>query len=199
MIDEGYIKYHIHWQSAPPPSEDYSALIEVRNQLRQANLIGIYHEVGIGFGNVSQRSQQQGHFIVSGTQTGELEIARPDHFTLVTGWNLPANELSCRGPLKASSESLTHAALYDCDPSIQYILHIHHLATWQALLESHPSTAPEVAYGTPAMAREVYRLYRESDLPARKVFAMAGHEEGVFAFGASLDAALKALLEVVRD
>jgi len=197
MMDEGYIKYQIDWAPGPAPTENLSALIAVRNELHRLGLIGVYVEENIGYGNVSQRGEEPGQLLVSGTQTGHIAELGPEHFATVTGWDLAENRLQCQGPLKASSESLTHAAIYDCDPQIEVVLHIHHRPTWDSLLFRYPTTGKEVAYGTPEMAGEVYRLYQEGPLAELKVFAMAGHDEGVFAFGATMEEARERLLSVV--
>lgn len=196
MMDEGYIKYAIDWIEGPPPEEDMAALISARNQLYQMGLIGIYEEEGIGYGNVSQRLPKD-EFLISGTQTGGIPVLGPSHFCRVLDWNLETNSLRCLGPLKASSESLTHAAIYACDPDIQVILHIHQEATWRKMLERFPSTAPDVAYGTPEMAREVYRLFQETSLKDIGMFAMGGHFEGIFSFGKNVPEALERLVSVV--
>jgi hypothetical protein len=44
------------------------------------------------------------------------------------------------------------------------------------------------------MAREVARLYRESPLAERQILAMAGHPDGVIAFGRSVDEAGQVLM-----
>lgn len=198
MIDEGYIKYQIDWQQAPPIETDISELIEVRNQLFKMGLIGFYEEHQVGYGNISVRCEQPGEFVVSGTQTGGIPVLDQSHFTEVTDWNLKGNRLSCRGPIKASSESLTHAAVYDCDPGIKAIIHVHALDLWKWMLDTYPFTHGDVPYGTPEMAMEVLRLYQDTDLPQVKSFAMAGHEEGIFTFGASLSEAMELLQEVVQ-
>ena len=41
----------------------------------------------------------------------------------------------------------------------------------------------DVAYGTPEMADAVRRLFVESDLPQKRIFGMAGHEDGIVTFG----------------
>jgi hypothetical protein len=89
---------------------------------------------------------------------------------------------------------MTHAAFYQADPAIGAVIHVHHLDFWKRLLHTVPTTAPEVAYGTPGMALEILRLYRETDLPRRKLAAMAGHEEGIISFGCDLDEAGTELL-----
>jgi hypothetical protein len=55
---------------------------------------------------------------------------------------------------------------------------------WAALLEEEaPATPKEVEYGTPEMAYAVRNLLMLRDVKKRKIFAMAGHEGGVAAFG----------------
>jgi len=44
------------------------------------------------------------------------------------------------------------------------------------------------------MAFEIMRLLRDTDLNEVKIFAMAGHEEGIFTFGNTLDEAGEILL-----
>ena len=56
-----------------------------------------------------------------------------------------------------------------------------------------PATEPDVPYGTPEMAREVQRLFRETDVRNWKIFAMAGHRDGIVAFGHDFREALGAL------
>jgi hypothetical protein len=48
---------------------------------------------------------------------------------------------------------------------------------------SIPETDPSVPYGTPEMALEVGRLYRETVLPERQILAMGGHEDGILVLG----------------
>ena len=46
-----------------------------------------------------------------------------------------------------------------------------------------PATPKEVEYGIPEMAYAVRNLFKVTDVKRRKIFAMAGHEGGVVAFG----------------
>jgi hypothetical protein len=68
-------------------------------------------------------------------------------------------------------------------------MHAHSPHIWRnaAALEL-PMTA-NVPYGTPEMAAEVARLYRESDMAQKKIFGMAGHEDGIVTFGATAEEA----------
>lgn len=198
-LDEGYVKYRCDWQQAAPVAvQQIADLNACRQRLYQLGLIGMYDN-GIGFGNLSQRLGTSAQFIVSGTQTGHLPELGAEHYTTAIAFDLDANWLACRGPIQASSESLTHATLYASDPAIGAVVHVHHRALWESLLGRVPTTAAACAYGTPEMAREMQRLYRESDLPERRLLVMAGHEEGIISFGATVAAAEAVLLAAYAD
>ncbi len=197
MIDEGYVKYDCQWQHSAPP-EGIEELISVRNALYAMGLIGKYEPSGIGFGNVSMRHPDGRRFFISGTSTGGIEIAEAIHFCTVDAWDIHRNSLVCEGPVAASSESLTHAMLYDCAPGIQAILHVHHLAFWEKLLESAPCTSAEVAYGTPEMALEMKRLLEETGYEPVQIFAMKGHDEGILVYGRSLPEAIEKIVAEFR-
>ncbi|MGB0514487.1 MAG: class II aldolase/adducin family protein, partial [Wenzhouxiangellaceae bacterium] len=133
-------------------------------------------------------------FIISGTQTGHIERTGPGHWSTVTEYDIDANRVLCEGPVQASSEALTHAAIYELDPAIGAIAHVHSAELWTRLLNRLPTTAPDVPYGTPDMAREFGRLYRETDFAESGVAVMAGHEEGIVAFGPDITHATKRVL-----
>ncbi|MEM0998226.1 MAG: class II aldolase/adducin family protein [Bacteroidota bacterium] len=196
MIDEGYIKFQSHWQ--PGPAKDSPALTEliaVRNALFSAGLIGIYPEINVGFGNVSRRIGDSEQFWISGTRTGGIAVADHAHFTRVTRAQIPKNTVYNEGPVEASSESMTHAMLYARWPGIGCVVHVHHRGLWEWLPGRVPVSAPEVPYGTPAMAQEVARLFEETDLAGQRIFVMGGHEEGIIAFGADPESAAGVVLD----
>lgn len=198
MQDEGYTKFQATWIPGEPLSPVVLRdLIPIRQRLYQQQLIGQYPS-GVGYGNLSIRAADGHSLIISGTATGGLAQLTAAHFCRVTEVNLAENSLTCVGPIQASSESMTHAALYRLDEAIQAVIHVHHAVLWKALLHTVPTTAADVAYGTPAMAREMRRLYRDSNLPDQKILAMAGHEEGLLTFGHSLAAAYQTLMHFTR-
>ncbi len=195
MIDEGYIKYQCNWINSEPVSFDEIAeLNQWRLKLYELGLIGEYDN-GIGFGNISIRYSQPGQFIISGTQTGNLSNLNEHHYTRVTDFDLKRNFLTCCGPIQASSESLTHATLYQANPTVNAVIHVHHLQLWEKLMYKVPTTAIEVSYGTPEMAREILRLFREDNLMKTKILVMSGHEEGIICFGQNLQEAGNILLD----
>jgi ribulose-5-phosphate 4-epimerase/fuculose-1-phosphate aldolase len=199
MIDEGYTKYNCHWiLDAPLPAKGLENLNLWREKMFAQGLIGQY-ENGIGFGNLSIRQENSRQFIVSGTQTGSLPYLTSDHYTTVIDYDWEKNSLTCTGPIQASSEGLTHAAIYEANPEIKGIIHGHHGQLWENLLGKVPTTAKEIEYGTPAMAREILRLCREEHLLQAQILVMAGHFEGIIAFGKSLDEAGQLLLQYLDD
>lgn len=188
MIDEGYIKFKCHWERTTASQEDLCELMHWRNKLLQMGLIGYYPDINVGFGNISQKMEGK-QFIISGTQTGNIEHIQPEHFATVTDYDIAANEVWCKGPIKASSESMTHAMIYENDSFVEAVIHIHSKALWKQLINKVSTTKKEVPYGTPEMASEITRLFNETEVKTQKIIVMAGHEEGILSFGNSLEEA----------
>ncbi len=197
-MQEGYVKFQQAWQQAAPlPEAALSSLMAVRQLLYRQNLIGYAPQLGVGFGNISRRCAdgEPGLFIISGTQTGEFSQLTTEHFTVVESYDLAANRLRSLGPLRASSESLTHAAIYAADPASQAVLHVHHLGHWRRLYDHYPTTDPTASYGTPEMAKAVQALIHDHpQARAQGVLVMGGHQEGLLAFGTDLDQAYQRLM-----
>jgi hypothetical protein len=198
-LDEGYIKYDIDW--VPGPAPNIAAAHELdrwRRPLYEAGLIGEYADLGIGFGNISKRCGAPGQFLISGTQTGHLAETDEHHYALVTAVDIDANTVSCSGPVKASSEAMTHAAIYALHDRIAAVVHVHSKPLWDKLLNVLPTTDARIPYGTPDMARELARLFADFDFDKTAVAVMAGHDEGLISFGPSLQAAAERLLSLAR-
>ncbi len=200
-IDEGYIKYRIHWLKDPLIVSQFATQITALNHTRRLlylqKWIGYDARLKVGYGNISFRipPMLNAKFLISGTQTGDLFQLQIKNYALVTNYNIDSNELWCKGETKASSESLTHAAIYELDSVYHAVIHIHCKEMWLKLLHKVPTTAANITYGTPEMAHEIQRLYRESNLRDCKIVAMAGHEDGIVAFGNNLEEAYQVLLQ----
>jgi len=193
MSEAGSVKFRYESNGQElAPFAGFEALNAARNELRRLGLLGA-DQNGVGFGNVSLREGSADVFYITGSGTGGFVSLGLKDCARVTAWDLERNWLRCEGRAIASAESLTHAAIYAVDREVRVILHGHDDARWRNLLERGPATAPEVPYGTPAMAREVQRLFRETDLGPRKIFAMGGHEAGIVVFGRNFDEAFEAL------
>jgi hypothetical protein len=193
---EGYVKYQAFWQAGPPPDAQWLEPLRAwRRQLYALGLIGALPS-GVGFGNLSRRLPPGGRlFAISGTQTGHLPDPDASAYCEVSAFDLTRNTLHCTGPVPASSEALTHAAIYAADPACGAVLHVHDGPLWEALLGRVPTTAPEAAYGTPDMAAEVMRLAGAAPSGSAGLIVMAGHETGLLAYGPDADAAGTLLLQ----
>jgi len=199
MLDEGYIKYESHW--TPGPASHVTAARDLefwRRPLYEAQLIGEYKEHGIGYGNISVRRGSSGLFLISGTQTGHLPVTDERHYSLVTDCDIRANTVRCSGPIQASSEAMTHAAIYALSGAIGAIVHAHSAELWQQHLGKLPTTNAEIAYGTPAMAQELDRLYRMEGLSDSGIAVLAGHDDGLISFGTTLEEAATRMLNLAR-
>ena len=182
MNEEGIIKYNCTWIKQDPLDSIWIKELNIwRNKLYRANLIGVNKE-GIGYGNISARFRDN-TFIITGSTTGKLKKLTGKHYTLVTDYDLNENRVTTQGPIIASSESLTHAIIYECAGNINAVMHVHHLKLWKKLVDTLPSTNKHIEYGTTALAREIKRLFKKSGLTKQKIFAMGGHEEGIISFG----------------
>lgn len=199
MSREGVIKFDLDFTEAPPlPAE---ALRELNAWRRILFLLGLTGRdparyEGLGYGNVSMRlppfvaPPHRRGFVVSGTQTGGMAELGPQHYTLVREFDPEANRVVAAGPIRPSSEALTHAALYALDEALRCVLHVHSPELWRhAAVLDIAATSPQAAYGTPAMAAEVARLYADPAVRSEGILAMGGHEDGLVAFGASAEEA----------
>lgn len=183
---EGVVRYELEFEAgAAPAVEDIAALDAWRHVLFRLGLIGgndpeRYH--GLGFGNVSRRLPGAGlQFVISGTQTGHLEHAGPANYCTVSHCDPGTNRVVASGPVRPSSEALTHGAVYAAEASAGCVLHAHNPLIWQqAAALGLPQTPPEIPYGTPEMATTVAALCQQHP---GEVFAMAGHEDGIIAYG----------------
>lgn len=153
---------------------------------------------GYGFGNLSHRVPaalgDASGFLVSGSQTGGRELLGSDGWALVRSFDLDTFRVEAEGPVPPSSESLTHAVIYDKDPDVHSVVHVHSPELWHAAERlDFPRTGPHVDYGSPEMVRAVRELF-ELGVGDLGIFAMAGHEDGIVAFGADADDACGRLL-----
>jgi len=177
----------------------FDALFELnacRRKLVDQHLLGVYPN-GVGFGNVSIRDSRTS-FYITGSATGGLAELTPADCVRVVAYDFETNWLSYEGAAIPSSESLTHAAIYESDSIISTVIHCHDSALWAMLLDRVPTTSKTIAYGTPEMAYEIIRLFQISDVRNEKIFVMAGHQAGIVTFGKNLEEAFQVLMRVKR-
>jgi ribulose-5-phosphate 4-epimerase/fuculose-1-phosphate aldolase len=193
-----YIKFACeHTATEITPFEGLAELNAYRRKLLQLRLIGVDAN-GIGFGNLSIRDGATKNFYITGSATGgkpELTLA---DCARVVAYDFKQNWLRYEGTAIPSSESLTHAALYESDTNARSVIHCHDPKLWAALLNQAPTSSKAVDYGTPEMAYEVMRLFKVTDVQSRKILVMAGHEGGIIAFGKDLEEAFAVLQAVSK-
>ena len=206
-LREGVTRFEARHSDGPLPARRFgaaaTALAGWRSIMADLGLVGqdAARYDGAGYGNVSIRvgpfpgRRGARPFLISGTQTGGRACVGLDDFALVERYVIAENRVVSRGPIRPSSESMTHGAVYDLGGHIRCVLHAHCPTIWRrrAVLKL-PTTAAHIDYGTPEMAREIERLARSTALLARPLLAMGGHEDGVIAFGRNPDEAGRMLV-----
>lgn len=199
MSETGVVKFareHIAVELAP--FAGFDELNACRRKLLQLRMVGIDAN-GIGFGNLSVRGGAVGEFYITGSGTGARPRLSLADYAKVTSYDLEKNWLRCEGRPVASSESLTHAAVYASEPQVSAVIHCHTHALWTRLLTRGLATSADVEYGTPEMAFEVQRLFRDTDVRDQQIFAMGGHADGIVAFGKDVGDAFSALVRQGAD
>jgi len=194
-----YVKFT--YERAHPDTAPFDALAELnayRRKLLELRLIGVDSN-DVGFGNLSVRDGVSGNFYITGSATGGLPELTPTDCVRVVAFDLRRNWLRYEGAAIPSSESLTHAAIYESDPSTSAVIHCHDSGLWATLLDRAPTTSKSVAYGAPEMAYEIMRLFKGTDLRSRKILVMAGHEGGIATFGKNLEDAFDVVMRERRE
>lgn len=200
---EGVIKFSLSFTSESCLGKESVARVSILNGWRhilyRLQLIGQSpgRYLGYGFGNISIRAAvPPGAFIISGTQTGGKPFLQSSDYALVTSCDPMTNSVSALGESRPSSESLTHGQLYQLDIDIGSVVHVHCPEIWrQAKTLGLPLTSKNAAYGTPEMALEVEKLFRAAAVHEKRIFVLAGHEDGVVSFGRNVAEACAVLLE----
>ena len=197
---EGTLKFdcHLTKEAIQIPPTLFTPLNYWRNELWHRQLIGCYPD-GIGYGNISIRVPRSSQFYISGTATGGIPELDQTHYPLVERCDATINTLWCRGQIRASAESMSHAAVYEANPEIGAVVHIHNRELWERYLDVLPTTDKKVDYGTPGMAYEISRIMTLPVVRDKKVFVMGGHEEGIIVFGKTIEEASLVILELVKN
>lgn len=195
---EGVIKFQLDFsKQAVLQAADVAEVTSWRTIMLQLGMLGQCPERydNYGFGNISQRFGSGNQFIISGTQTGGIQAMTAADYALVTKCLPQQNRIVAQGETKPSSEAMTHGQLYQIDNQINFVIHAHCPQIWQqATALKLPQTGAEVPYGTVAMAEEVARLFQQTTVLQQGIFTMAGHEDGVVAFGVTAAVAAERLI-----
>jgi len=192
---EGVIKYQCHWDKKPInilSTEELEKFNYWRNSLVERGVIGV-DVTGVGFGNISIRISNRKEFIITGSQTGHLKRLSHNDLSLVTEYSITGNFVRCSGLSKASSEALTHAAIYNHSPQYGSVIHIHSHRIWKLAKETYPVTNPTAEYGTSELALSVEMTKKKIDDNKSEhlapIIILGGHPDGIIIFETNLDLA----------
>lgn len=111
-----YVKFT--YQRARADIAPFNALVELnayRRKLLELRLVGLDSN-GIGFGNLSVRDGATQNFYITGSARGGLPKLSLTDCVRVVDCDFKKNWLQYEGTAIPSSESLTHAAIYESDP-----------------------------------------------------------------------------------
>lgn len=190
--NDGYIKFRCEhcpaeWYGPKLPvsaelKKRFDETDNFRTKVFDQGFIGM-HENGIGYGNLSFRHGN--NFIITASATGGARELGMDGYTLVTDADIRQNAVHSLGPLPASSETMSHAAVYAASKKANYVLHIHNRILFDMLKEKKALATPEnIAYGTPEMACAVAGIAENH--PAEAAIVMTGHDEGILIYGMNI-------------
>lgn len=196
-MDEGYIKYTFDWnkKTISLHPEVLEELNLFRSKLRDLNMIGKIPD-GPGFGNISVRSTGD-TFFISGSDTGSLELLEAEQVALVTRCDYLQNRIVFEGQIAASSESMSHAAIYQQKKDVGAVIHVHHAKFWNHYRYLLPTTEVDAAYGTPAMALAIAQQAAKN--PKKQLLILGGHEDGIISYGSNLREAFDLLIHWYQD
>ena len=189
-----YIKF-----SCEPLAHEIASFSELaklnayRRKLLDLRLIGVDPN-GIGFGNLSVRDGATKNFFITGSATGGIHKLILANCAKVVAYDFERNQVRYEGSAIPSSESLTHAAIYESDARAGAIIHCHDSKLWAALLNQASTSWRAAEYGTPELAYAIMQLFKRSEVQSRKIVVMAGHEGGIVTFGADLGEAFAVLM-----
>ena len=202
---EGVIKYQAEQKAGQVVCgvQQLHTLNAQRERLKEAAVLGqdpARYE-GLGFGNMSWRNHRSTlDFFITATQTGALPVLNDKHLAHVQMASWQDNYLAYCGESAPSSEALSHAALYECAPTVMAVVHVHAPDIWYHAAALGLALTPEdLQYGTPAMARALQTAWQDQRLAGNGpvvVIAMGGHEDGVIACGPDLTSVTDRLLDL---
>jgi hypothetical protein len=183
---EGTIQFAYNLTPSDAPILGESAFAELRawrSILFTLDLLGQRSDKygGYAYGNLSVA--QPSGFAITASQTSGAPKLLASHIVAIKEANLQRFWIEAEGSEPPSSESITHAMIYQADARVRVVFHIHSAEIWQARADLKlPETPESVPYGSPEMAQAVSHLLAQNQ-SRPLVFATAGHEDGVFALG----------------
>jgi hypothetical protein len=75
---------------------------------------------------------------------------------------------------------------------------VHCIELWNELIHKAPTTNPSMDYGTAGLAKDILRLFKDSDVFEKRIIIMAGDRAGILTFGHDMDEAVNVLLQYLK-
>ncbi|MBP7553884.1 MAG: class II aldolase/adducin family protein [Spirochaetes bacterium] len=197
-MEEGIIKFKIERRIKNFSIEAslYEDIDKARKILRDYNLIGVYADLKLGYGNISKKLNEK-EFLISGSQTGHLESLNGSFWSVIEDSDFNNNSVKCKGGIEPSSETLSHSAFYTFNKSINCVIHIHQKIMWLELIKNgYMATSPNAEYGSRALYKELIELIKNNSKSDPIVIAMSGHEDGILVAGSSINITLDKTMEL---
>ncbi len=195
MQEEGYIKFTCDWIQEPISLfKEFKGLNNIRLSLYQKRLIGVLDN-GVGFGNISARLESgEGLFVITGSATGGKSHLSIDDYSIVLEADIEDNYVKCKGVVKASSESMSHFAVYTAQEGARCVIHVHDEELWDKMKGRAVNTTKKAEYGSVLLAKEIMSLAGQNE----KEIVMLGHYPGLLFWGESIDDAYNRLLKWIE-
>lgn len=154
---------------------------------------------GFAYGNMSHRLSNH-EFLISGTQTGGLAHLTDAHYAYIDNCDIRNNQVQSHGPIKPSSECMSHAAIYAASPDTKAVIHVHSPVIWQHYKALGLANTPaDVGYGTPEMADAVADCLVKTKYSMPGCIVMLGHEDGIICYATNMDDAGQRLLALYEQ
>ncbi len=193
---EGIIKYNVDWDNSKNILElEYQKINPIRDFAFRKKLIGIGVD-GVGYGNISFRINSTNKFIISGSATGGKSKLDIIDYSKVISFNINNNYIRCVGGSIASSESLSHAAIYKAKKEINAVLHFHNNEIWKRNIDKIPTTDNYAEYGTPQMAISISKII-ENENDTNGTIIMRNHQDGVIIYSEKIESLMKAVTDLL--
>ena len=87
--------------------------------------------------------------------------------------------------------------IYKINSNINAVIHIHSKALWEFMKENN-ALHTNAEYGTIEMVNEIASLYKEKNPFDESIFVMRGHEDGIMAFGKTVQEAELTLFDTIQ-
>jgi len=177
MKQESYIKFKCkHLAKDIQFPADIHKLISIGDELKKHSLIGKIDE-DTGFGNISFKEIDNNIVYISASKTGTYGSYKEEHFSKIIAWDAENNYVESAGLLPASSETLSHLAIYEALPWANCVAHVHSEALWNKYRNTEITSNDTIEYGTKEMYFEIVRLLKGHN--ESKLLVMGGHHGGL--------------------